>query len=207
MRIIAGELKGRVISAPSGSATRPTTDALRETIFSTLEHLVDWPTSNMLDLCCGSGAMGFEALSRGALHATFVDANRTVCVQVEATAADLGLSDRCTIHCIKIEQYLGSQYRGSGEARKSNTGASDVPADRKFGVVFADPPYDLMLCNRIAKALVVKGLLAPGGLYVAEHGDREALLADEHWEHVAQKTRGAAVVDIRKLRNNRVVVE
>ena len=179
MRIIAGELKGRTIPAPPGTGTRPTTDALRETIFSTLSHLVDWPSCTVLDLCCGSGAMGFEALSRGAKHATFVDASRVVCKQVEASAKDLGLTNRCTVICSSVER---------------------APLTGPFHVVFADPPYDAMMCNRIATALVAKGLLAPGGLYVAEHSEREALLTDEHWEHLAQKKRGQAVVDIRKLR-------
>lgn len=186
MRIIAGELKGRTIPSPPGSVTRPTTDALRETIFSTLTHLVDWPTSNVLDLCCGSGAMGFEALSRGALHATFVDADRAVCKHVRSVAEDLGLNERCTIICERIEKVLG--------------GTTPNPLPSPFHVVFADPPYDAMLSNRIANALAGKGLLTPGGLFVAEHGEREALLADERWEDLGQKLRGAAVVDIRKLR-------
>ncbi len=185
MRIIAGELKGRTIPSPTGSGTRPTTDALRETIFSTLTHLIDWSTSNVLDLCCGSGAMGFEALSRGALHATFIDADRAVCKQVQSVAADLGVIERCTIICERIEKVLG--------------GTASSPLQSPFHVVFADPPYDAMLSNRIANALVARGLLTPGGLFVAEHGEREALLTDAHWEEVSQKKRGQAVVDIRKL--------
>ena len=183
MRIIAGELKGRTIPAPPGSGTRPTTDALRETIFSTLEHLVDWTSCNVLDLCCGTGAMAFEALSRGAKHATFVDADRAICKQVEIAAKDLGVAERCTIICDRIEKVLGPS-----------------PLPNPFEVVFSDPPYDLMLSNRIGNALAGKGLLTPGGVWVAEHGEREALLADAAWDDLAQKKRGAAVVDIRKLR-------
>jgi len=197
MRIIAGELSGRTIPSPPGPGTRPTTDALRETIFSTLAHHVHWPSCNVLDLCCGSGAMGFEALSRGATHATFIDANRAVCKQVEATALELGLHERSTIMCARIEQVLGAP------SNSAITGATtpSSPLRTPFHVVFADPPYDAMLSNRIANALAGKGLLAPGGLFVAEHGEREALLLDERWEELAQKTRGAAVVDLRKLRS------
>lgn len=199
MRIIAGALKGRVIPAPPGSGTRPTTDALRETIFSTIEHFVDWTSCNVLDLCCGTGAMGFEALSRGAQRVTFVDASRAVCKQVDEFAKDLGVVDRCTVICERLEKVLGGQ-QGSSPSGSTSPSPLLRPLPSPFDVVFSDPPYDLMLSNRIANALAGKGLLTPGGLLVAEHGEREAMLLDEAWEHLAQKTRGAAVVDIRKLR-------
>lgn len=122
MRVVAGTARGRRLAAPPGDATRPTSDRVREAIFNALwsrDAIVD---ATVLDLFAGSGAMGIEALSRGAAHATFVDddarARRTITENLKAC----GLDNRATVVADKVERFLESE-------------------PRHFDLVFSDPPY------------------------------------------------------------------
>lgn len=178
MRIIAGSLKGRTLSAPPGMSTRPTTDSVREMIFSLLDHHVTWAGRHIIDLCCGSGALGFEALSRGAAHCTFVDSSPAVMALVQETADSFGLSERTTFVRSDVISFL--KQRGPGSA----------------DVVFADPPYADRLCTRIANGLLKLAILTPGGIYVGEHGDTEIILPAPEWTTLAHKERGQTVVDV-----------
>ena len=143
MRIIAGEWRGRPLLAPPGRATRPTADRVRETLFSMLaSRLGSFEDLRVADLFAGSGALGFEALSRGAATATFVDRDPAAAAAIRANAAKLGASDRVTI--------LG----GSALA---------LPKSDPFDLVFVDPPYAPDSGTRALKAVVSAGWLAPGG--------------------------------------------
>ncbi len=122
MRIIGGSLRGRRIRAPRGRHTRPTTDRVREAIFNILG---DVPCGvHVLDLYAGSGALGFEALSRGADCVTFVERAPDACRTIAGNAAGLGVQER-----IRIEQ--GDVHTFLGESAGSS----------RFSLVFADPPY------------------------------------------------------------------
>ena len=158
MRVIAGEWRGRPLKAPPGAATRPTSDRVREALFSILAAKV--PGARVLDLFAGSGALGIEALSRGAKTATFVDkaapAIRAVGGNLEALGAD------------------GRVVRA--EARRFLGGASR--SGRSYDLVFLDPPYRLDAALAAALPEAVKAVLAPGATVVSESDRRAPLEID-----------------------------
>lgn len=120
MRVVAGELRGRRIEAPPGNDTRPTTDKVREAVFNALGSLDLVRDAVVLDLYAGTGALGIEALSRGAASCTFVERDRTALRVLRANLDQLGVRDRTTV------------LAGNALAM-----APGVPAD----LVLADPPY------------------------------------------------------------------
>lgn len=121
MRVVAGELRGRRIEAPPGQSTRPTTDKVREATFNALGSLDLLVDARVADLYAGSGALGIEALSRGAHHCTFVERDRAALAVLRANLATLGLEDRSTV------------VHGDAALR---AGQLDVD------LVLVDPPYD-----------------------------------------------------------------
>jgi 16S rRNA (guanine966-N2)-methyltransferase len=178
MRIIGGTLGGRVIPAPPGDRTRPTTDVLKESLFSALEHKVELRGITVVDLCAGSGGLAFEALSRGAARAILVDASVVVCKHLRTVANDLHLGERVVI----------TKADAVNVARSGDLNGTSL--------VFADPPYAAMLCNRILGALVLNPTVAPVLTVVLEHGDREAILLPPHGASLWHKTRGETVIDV-----------
>jgi 16S rRNA (guanine966-N2)-methyltransferase len=125
MRIIAGKYRGRKLKSPPSLQTRPTSDRLRETLFSILAPRVK--NARFLDLCAGSGAVGIEALSRGAAHATFVDQSRRMCVLIETNLEALGLAeDASEVLCSEASTYLRRLIK------------KEPP---RLDIVFFDPPY------------------------------------------------------------------
>jgi 16S rRNA (guanine966-N2)-methyltransferase len=152
LRIIAGAFKGRTLQAPTWDGLRPTSDALRETLFNVLgPRLVD---AVVLDLCAGTGAIGLEALSRGAVRATCVDVDPRALSLIAANAAHCGVENRCAI------------IRGTA------VGALADDVGGPFDVVVVDPPYD---APWIADALdAAARQLAPDGVLVLEHAWRRA---------------------------------
>jgi 16S rRNA (guanine966-N2)-methyltransferase len=156
MRVIAGRWGGRRLQAPPGEATRPTSDRVREALFSVLGDRVDG--ARVLDLFAGSGALGIEALSRGAAEATFVDSAPAAVRAIRANLAALGIE--------------AEVHRADARAavRTARAGA------RQYDLIFLDPPY--RLAERLAPGLAegVEALLAPGGSVVSE-SDRRSPLA------------------------------
>ena len=122
LRIIAGELRGRRIRVPATATVRPTAERAREALFSILAPVL--PGAVVLDAYAGSGALGFEALSRGAARAVFVEADGTALGTLGDNVEELGLADRCQLLRGRVEGLL-------------RAGAIRGP----FGLVFADPPY------------------------------------------------------------------
>ena len=120
MRVVAGEAKGRRLQAPAGRDIRPTSDRVREAIFSSLESMDAVQGSAVLDLFCGSGALGIEALSRGATSATFVDSDAAAIAAVRANLASTGLT--------------GGEVVRADAVRWLEGGAA-------FDLALADPPY------------------------------------------------------------------
>jgi 16S rRNA (guanine(966)-N(2))-methyltransferase RsmD len=156
VRIVAGRFGGRRLRAPAGRATRPTSDRVREALFSILgERVVD---SQVLDLFAGSGALGLEALSRGAATATFVDS---------APAAIRAVSDNLAA----LE--AGAEVRRADALRFLDEAAR---AGRHYDLVFLDPPY--RLAERLGRPLsdTLPAVLAASAVVVAE-SDRRAPLA------------------------------
>ncbi len=148
MRIIAGERRGRPLMGPRRGGVRPTGAYLREAVFNVLAPRI--AEARVLDLFAGTGAMGLEALSRGAVAATFVDRDVSA---VRANVARLGFRDRATI------------LRGETLRALSRLAADGL----RFDVIYADPPYGADLVGRTVAAVAGAGVLAPEGLLLIEH--------------------------------------
>ncbi len=151
MRIIAGQFKGRRLRGPVGNGVRPTSDGLRETLFNVLGQTLDG--LHVLDAFAGTGALGLEALSRGASSVTFVERDRREAGVLEANVAACGATDACVI--IR-DDFLGID------------GRHDLP--HAFELALLDPPYDLKDLDAVVGAAAV--LVAPGGRVVLEHARR-----------------------------------
>ena len=151
MRIVRGSLGGRVLRAPHGAATRPTSEKVREAIFNILP---DVEGMAVLDLFAGSGALGIEALSRGAAHATFIDQAKPALAALRGNLRELGIDDRSTV------------LAGDAVA----LGARHVPAS-PWQLVFVDPPYRSDLAVRSVQTLAH---CAPDVVIVIEHDRRNA---------------------------------
>lgn len=150
MRIIAGEWRGRPLEAPPGRTTRPTADRVRETLFSMLaSRLGTFDGLKVADLFAGSGALGLEALSRGAAHATFVESDPAAAATIRRNADSLGAADR-------IEIVAGS--------------ALFLGRYGPFDLIFADPPYAPGAGSDIVRAVLHSGWLAAGGWMSVETG-------------------------------------
>jgi 16S rRNA (guanine966-N2)-methyltransferase len=155
MRVIAGRWGGRRLQAPPGDATRPTSDRVREALFSVLGDRVDG--ARVLDLFAGSGALGIEALSRGAAHATFVDSAPAAIRSLTANLSALGAD-------AEVRRADARRFLGAASAN-----------GRHYDLVFLDPPYRLAgrLGGELAAAL--PAVLAPGAVVVTESDRRVPL--------------------------------
>jgi 16S rRNA (guanine966-N2)-methyltransferase len=173
VRVIAGELKGQRLVAPRGWRVRPTSDRVREAIFSALG---DIEGARVLDLYCGTGALAIEALSRGAATAVLVDRDtRSALGNVER----LGLGERAELVRADASRWLSSQ--------------EDAVETSRFDLVFVDAPY--RLADRVGQALDTQlpRLLTAGGRAVVESGARRPLRL-ESLERLRQRRYGAADV-------------
>ena len=148
MRIIAGAQRGRPLRGPRRGGVRPTGSYLREAVFNVLAARI--PGACVLDLFAGTGAMGLEALSRGAAAVTFVDRDVSA---VRANVARLGFGERAAI------------FRGDAARVLVRLGA----VGRRFDVIYADPPYAGELAGRTLAAVGAAGVLAPDGVLLVEH--------------------------------------
>jgi 16S rRNA (guanine966-N2)-methyltransferase len=159
-RIVAGTLGGRRIEAPAGQDTRPTSDRVREALFSTLESLVDLDGCRFADLYAGSGAVGLEAASRGAAAVLLVEAQARAARTVRANIAALDLAQRCRLLVAKLPSALAPG------------------PDEPYDVVFADPPYATGddEIGQLLGGLVSFGWLAANAVVVVERSARSAPL-------------------------------
>lgn len=172
MRIISGLRKGHPLQVPK-SDLRPTTDLTREAIFNILESRIDFTNILVLDLFSGSGALGLEALSRGARQATLVEQSSEAVRTIRSNVETLGFKDQCVIVRDDVFRFL---------KRQSDT----------FDLIFADPPYELeqipILVERVPE------FLSEGGLFVLEH-DRAHDFGD-HPDLLVSRTYGRSVVSL-----------
>jgi 16S rRNA (guanine966-N2)-methyltransferase len=153
MRVIAGHLGGRRLTAPHGMATRPTSDRVREALFSALG---DVRGLRVLDLYAGTGALGIEALSRGAAHATFVESARPALTALKENLAMLDLAGSARVVSQPVARAAGT-----------------LPGP--FDLIFADPPYAALAEVPAAlDALRAAAAIAPGARVVMEHASRDA---------------------------------
>jgi 16S rRNA (guanine966-N2)-methyltransferase len=150
VRIVGGRYRGKQLSVPKGDGVRPTTDRVREALFNVLDHRFDRPYdgARVLDLFAGAGALGLEALSRGAAHVCFVERNREV-------AANLRKNLKTVREHVDIVERDAIQFL---------SGRCQTP----FDFVFMDPPYDKELLAPCLEAVIAKGWLIPQGLVCVE---------------------------------------
>jgi 16S rRNA (guanine(966)-N(2))-methyltransferase RsmD len=164
MRVISGKYRGRKLKSPPSLQTRPTSDRLRETLFNILAPRIRG--SRFLDLCAGSGAVGIEALSRGAAHATFVDQSRRMCALIEANLDELGVDAEVReVVSSEASAFLRRRVKGNAASRQS-----------AFDIVFFDPPYATD-CELVLERLGDKeaALLGEAGLVIVEHHKKREL--------------------------------
>ena len=154
LRIITGSAKGKKIITLEGDATRPTSERIKEAVFSSIQFDVE--NRVVLDLFAGSGQMGLEALSRGASRAMFVDSEREAIEIVKKNIATTGFADRT--------KFIVSDWRNY--IRKACQREA-------FDLVFVDPPYAMQCCADCAQRLASSGILLKGAIVVLESGEEE----------------------------------
>ncbi len=172
MRIIGGTFRGHRLVVPKGP-TRPTTGRTREATFNLIASRLDLHDVRVLDLFAGSGALGLEALSRGAAHATFVERSGAALGTIHKNAGSLGVAEHCTVHRADVLRWLKS-------------------ASASFDLVLADPPYALDELGQLPDLALP--LLAPDGLLVLEHG--AGLEFGDHPAHETSRSYGQTVVSL-----------
>lgn len=181
MRIVAGSLRGRAIVAPDGQGTRPTSDRARQAIFNVLEHAA-WAEpldgARVIDLYAGSGALGFEAISRGAAFALFVEIDDEARGAIRENADAYGVMGRTRVHRRSAID-LGVRPGSEGEA---------------FDLAFLDPPYRKGLGEQTLMRLLEGNWLKPGAVVVFERGSDEPEIDTPGYERLDARDYGAARV-------------
>lgn len=158
MRVIAGKAKGTQLNTPEGMLTRPTTDRVKEALFSIIQF--DIPGAVVLDLFGGTGQLGIEALSRGASRAVFVDARREACQLIRSNLKKTHMEQEASVVQSDYLQYLNR-------------------AKEKFRIIFLDPPYAEVFLENAIKRITEIDILCSGGIIVAERPLGKELL----WEY------------------------
>lgn len=172
MRIIGGALRSRRLSFPQADGLRPTADRVRETLFNWLQLSV--PAARVLDLFAGSGALGFEAASRGASSVVMVERDKSAVASLRANRQALGTETVSVVEADAVA-WLRSLKRGT-----------------QFDLVFVDPPFDAALQCPIANALADSGCLAPGALiYIESAQPLDSALLPQSWQERKSKKAGA----------------
>ena len=183
MRIIAGKFKGRKLIPPTGTDIRPTADRTRESVYNLLMHgqfggeaIID---QHVVDLCCGTGAFGLEALSRGARIASFIDKDRRSLELARENALHCSTSSTCF--------FIGAD-------------ATRLPAPREpAALVFFDPPYDTPILAPSYTSLQQNGWFAPGALLVVEQARNTMIPALDGAEQIDERQYGKAKIVVYRV--------
>ncbi|MBU1744845.1 MAG: 16S rRNA (guanine(966)-N(2))-methyltransferase RsmD [Proteobacteria bacterium] len=181
MRIIGGELRGRVVRLPAGSRIRPTADRVKESLFNIL-HSVEG--TSFLDLFAGSGNVGLEALSRGARFATFVEKDIRLVHALQESLVQLGFAARAEVIAADAERGLGRL----------------VQRGNRFDIIFTDPPYDQGLVLETLAWPDMRKALTENGIIVIQHSAREKPdgLQAQPWVVADQRRYGDTVLTFLK---------
>jgi len=174
MRIITGKYKKANLVTVKNRKTRPTTDFLKEVMFSVVGNCED---SNVLDLYAGSGALGLEALSRGASQATFVDSSEGALKAVMANVQKLRCSADCRIHKKRVSPFIKN-------------------CESSFDLIFMDPPYNIGLINGTLDLIFEKEILAENGEIVIERSKEENLLPKWQDMIIYDKVYGSSMITV-----------
>jgi 16S rRNA (guanine(966)-N(2))-methyltransferase RsmD len=177
VRVIAGRFKGRRLKAPSWDGIRPTSDKLRETLFNVLSPRVDG--ARVVDGFAGTGAVGIEALSRGAAHVTFIERDRRAAALVAANLQLCGQQRGYTIECGEVAMVLRRQ-----------------PSDASFDLILLDPPYDIESSAVKTTLEAAARCITPDGLIVMERATRRTPDVPPALSHVRDITSGDSTLTI-----------
>ena len=173
LKIAGGTLRSRRVSAPSGRAVRPTPARVKEALFSILSNRLD--NARVLDLYAGSGSLGFEALSRGAAHVTFVEAHRPTALALQKTARELDVADRCDVVIAPAERVAARLHE-------------------RYDLIFADPPYALPYPAQTLARLREAGALDMESLVIYEYSAQAAAPLDARFSVVRTERYGAVAL-------------
>lgn len=177
LRIIAGSHKGRRLATPSGRSTRPTSDRVREALFNILGELA--AVERVADLYAGSGALGLEALSRGADWCLFVDNSREAARTITANLETLSLDGRglvVTADAARVHPFVLNRA--------------------PFGLILADPPYEQGAVARLMEMCAGQGLLKPQGVLALEHSPRERPPESPDWRLLDNRAYGRTEISL-----------
>lgn len=175
MRIVAGQFRGRPLVAPEGAHTRPTSDRVREAVFNILEHGIagfSFAGIRVLDLFAGTGALGLEALSRGAAFCLFVEEDAAARALIRRNIESLGATGTTKVFRRDATSLGPSGNRGG------------------FGLVFLDPPYERGLAQRALASAAQGGWLAPEAVAVVEESRRATVALPPGFQALEQRTWG-----------------
>lgn len=177
MRIISGKFGGRLIEGSSSLNVRPTTDRAREAIFSSLESRLVFDGLRVLDLYAGTGALGLEAISRGAEYCVFVEKSPKTCKTLTANVAKLDLKSCTLIECVDSRKFVA----------KSSIATP-------FGLVLVDPPYGTLECLELLVALRESPLIEEGSIVVFEDSRAQDLSGLTGFKILTEKKYGKTFV-------------
>ncbi len=172
MRIVAGKFKSRIINAPSGDNTRPSSDKTRQAIFNVIAPYVY--DANVLDIFSGSGALAIEAISRGAKNATLIDNNIEAVKVIKENVKTLKIENQCNI--INDDYKIITTFK------------------EKFDIILLDPPYKMDVINEILTIIKEKDLLSDGGIVVYESDESHCIKAELDDYYLKVKKYGIAYV-------------
>ncbi|MEM9480418.1 MAG: 16S rRNA (guanine(966)-N(2))-methyltransferase RsmD [Verrucomicrobiota bacterium] len=186
MRVISGSAKGALLRSPS-EETRPTKDRVREAVFNILHHAIEWEGLRVLDLFCGSGALGIEALSRGATSATFVDENKFATKCVETNLRQTRLEG--TVRSADVFRFLSQQAK--------------LP--HRFDLILADPPYckdaeERNFGRELVESADLPVICADAGFFVLETSRDTELPENPRWEILDQRHYGSTMIHFFRLK-------
>jgi 16S rRNA (guanine966-N2)-methyltransferase len=178
MRVVGGDFRGRALATPKTSAIRPTSDRTREAVFNILAHGYgdDLAGARVLDLFAGTGALGIEALSRGASHALFIEESAEGRGLIRDNVEAMGLQGRTKIF------------------RRDATAIGEAGTIQPFGLVFADPPYGKGLAEKALTAALAGDWLRPGALAVVEEAASSPLVTPAGFEQLDRRDYGDTCV-------------
>ena len=175
MRIVSGKFRSRIINAPEGLNTRPSSDKTRESIFNIIAPYVY--DANVLDIFAGSGALGLEAISRGASHATFIDLDDKAIKCIKSNIEILKVSEQCDV--INDDYKVISTLKG-----------------KSYDLILLDPPYKLVVIDEIISLIDEHSLLSNNGIIVFESNEENSIKKDVEGYKVKVKKYGIAYVNI-----------
>jgi 16S rRNA (guanine966-N2)-methyltransferase len=179
MRVIAGTAKGRRLRVPAGLHVRPSGARLRESAFGILEHRGAIEGARVLDLFAGTGALGIEALSRGATSLVAVEQDRAVAKLLQSNVEHAGFAHRARVIVQPAERAV-----------------AQLPAGESFDLVLIDPPYRQGLAQPVLELLAERALVTPDGLVLVERARVETLACAETWELELERRFGDSTITL-----------